>query len=136
MHSVSHPPKVRKVSRRRCAAVAAGLIALIARAFWPVHQNDFIVYDDPSYVTENPFVTDGLTEASFRWAFTAMHSSNWHPLTWLSHMLDCQLFGPNFVIIADNARDRATVQGQREIAQKNAELLDLYRSGKAFHQTP
>jgi hypothetical protein len=53
----------------------------------------FINYDDPVYVTENPHVRGGLTWEGVRWAFTAAHDGNWIPLTWLSHMLDCQLFG-------------------------------------------
>ena len=64
-------------------------------AFWPVTDNGFINYDDPFYVTNNPDVNGGLTARSVKWAFTAMHASNWHPLTWLTHMLDCELFGLN-----------------------------------------
>ena len=56
---------------------------------------DFINYDDPQYVTSNPYVMLGLSFDGIRWAFTSIHASNWHPLTWLSLMLDCQLFGPN-----------------------------------------
>src|SRR5262249_59190899 len=53
----------------------------------------FVEYDDAEYVTENPLVGRGLTLAGWRWAWTTFHACNWHPLTWLSHMLDCQLFG-------------------------------------------
>jgi len=52
-------------------------------------------YDDGSYITENPLVRDGFSLRGVTWAFTEPHSANWHPLTWLSHMLDCQLFGLN-----------------------------------------
>ncbi len=71
------------------ALLAAGVLALYARtgAF------DFVNYDDPSYVTHNPAIRDGLSASGLRWAFTQFHSSNWHPLTWLSHMLDVELFG-------------------------------------------
>ena len=62
-------------------------------AFEPVRLNDFIYYDDDQYVTDNPHVQAGLTRDSIIWAFTTDTASNWHPLTWLSHMLDCQLFG-------------------------------------------
>jgi len=58
-----------------------------------VRQHGFVLYDDPEYVTENPQVQAGLTLSGVRWAFVTFHASNWHPLTWLSHMLDCQLFG-------------------------------------------
>jgi tetratricopeptide (TPR) repeat protein len=69
------------------------LVAAILAAFWPVLDCDFISYDDPFYVTSNSHVRHGLSWEAFRWAMTAMHSSNWHPLTWISHMLDCSLFG-------------------------------------------
>jgi len=68
------------------AAVTFGVYARIG-------GHDFINYDDPSYVTKNPRVTDGLTVDGVVWAFTGSHSSNWHPLTSMSHMLDVQLFG-------------------------------------------
>jgi tetratricopeptide (TPR) repeat protein len=64
-------------------------------AFEPVRNNAFVTYDDDSYVTKNPQVQAGLTWSSIIWAFTEFHAANWHPLTWLSHMLDCELFGPN-----------------------------------------
>lgn len=62
-------------------------------AFGQVRRNDFINLDDDKYVTENPQVKAGITRQSVYWAFTSSHAANWHPLTWLSHMLDCQLFG-------------------------------------------
>ena len=62
-------------------------------AFWQVNECDFINYDDPSYVTENFHVKSGITLRSIRWAFTTGYSANWHPVTWMSHMLDVQLFG-------------------------------------------
>ncbi|MCC6487018.1 MAG: tetratricopeptide repeat protein [Candidatus Hydrogenedentes bacterium] len=56
-------------------------------------QGDFVSYDDGVYVTENAFVQSGLNARSVAWAFTNGHSGNWQPLTWLSHMLDCEVFG-------------------------------------------
>jgi Flp pilus assembly protein TadD len=53
----------------------------------------FVSYDDPEYVAGNPYVRAGLTRAGLFWALTTGHAGNWHPLTWLSHMLDCQLYG-------------------------------------------
>ena len=73
--------------------ICALLVALTVGAYWPVHQNEFINYDDQQYITENPHVLSGLTWQGFLWAFRTGHASNWHPLTWLSHMLDVQLFG-------------------------------------------
>ena len=68
-----------------------GLLALVT--FWPVLRHDFINYDDPEYVTENLQVQRGLTWEGVNWAFQTKHAGNWHPLTWLSHMLDVQLYG-------------------------------------------
>ena len=61
--------------------------------FLPTVRHDFVTYDDPDYVTTNPHVQSGLTRDAVVWAFRTGHSGNWHPLTWLSHMLDCQLYG-------------------------------------------
>jgi tetratricopeptide (TPR) repeat protein len=58
-----------------------------------VRDHVFITFDDDLYVTANPMVRAGLTWQGVKWAFTTLHSSNWHPLTWLSHMLDAQLYG-------------------------------------------
>jgi len=63
--------------------------------YWQVLDSDFINYDDNEYVTENIRVHKGVTFDSLTWAFTSSHSSNWHPLTWISHMIDCQLYGLN-----------------------------------------
>jgi tetratricopeptide (TPR) repeat protein len=68
-----------------------GLLVLLA--YLPAAWNDFVDYDDSDYVTANARVQSGLTWANLAWAFTTGHASNWHPLTWLSHMLDWRLFG-------------------------------------------
>jgi protein O-mannosyl-transferase len=70
--------------------LAAGTFALFA----PALKFGFLNYDDPDYVTKNAHVQSGLGLDNFVWAFTKSYSANWHPLTWISHMLDCQLFGP------------------------------------------
>ena len=62
-------------------------------AFWQVNHCDFINYDDPSYVTENIHIRHGITTEAIRWAFTTDYAANWHPVTWISHMLDVELFG-------------------------------------------
>jgi protein O-mannosyl-transferase len=80
---------------RRPAIIAAFLIIASVAAYWPVRHAQFINFDDPVYVTNNPKVFHGLTTVGVGWAFTTFHGSNWHPLTWLSHMLDCQVFGEN-----------------------------------------
>ncbi len=74
------------------------LIALLvflgtAAVFWPVTNLGFINFDDPDYVTENPPVLQGVSSQGVAWAFTTGHAANWHPVTWLSHMLDCELYG-------------------------------------------
>ena len=75
----------------------AGTILLVAilAVFAKVAWHDFIVFDDGIYITSNSHVQRGLTGKSIRWAFTSMEASNWHPLTWLSHMLDYELYGLN-----------------------------------------
>ncbi len=72
-------------------ALFFGTLLLFSRGL----RHDFVDYDDPDYVTRNPHVQAGLTAATVRWAFTTGTAGNWHPLTWLSHALDWQLFGPN-----------------------------------------
>jgi tetratricopeptide (TPR) repeat protein len=61
--------------------------------YLPVSRNDFVNYDDPGYITSNAHVQNGLTLDGIGWAFRSGHASNWHPVTWLSHMLDVELFG-------------------------------------------
>ena len=73
--------------------VCLALTITTLASFWQVQQNEFINFDDLIYIAHNPNVRDGLTSNSFSWAFTTSYASNWHPLTWLSHMLDCQLYG-------------------------------------------
>jgi protein O-mannosyl-transferase len=80
-------------NRSRAVVVAAVLCLLTLGTFWPVFSHDFINYDDPDYVTENPHVQRGLTWAEAVWALRTRHAGNWHPVTWLSHMLDGQLYG-------------------------------------------
>lgn len=74
---------------------ALGLITATLIVYAPVRHYGFVAIDDPAYVTENPHISNGLTWHSIVWAFTSGYASNWHPLTWLSHMLDVQLFGMN-----------------------------------------
>jgi protein O-mannosyl-transferase len=71
------------------------LAAATLLAYEPILQSEFITYDDGSYITQNPPVLSGINGTSMAWAFTAFHSGNWHPVTWISHMVDCQLFGVN-----------------------------------------
>ena len=76
--------------------LALALIGLITvSVYWPVLQNGFIDFDDDVYVTINSAVRQGLTLKGLIWSFTTFHAANWHPLTWLSHMLDIELFDLN-----------------------------------------
>ncbi len=72
-----------------CLLLAAGTLAV----FWPVTGCDFVNFDDPDYFSSNVHVRAGLTWNGVAWAFRTVHASNWHPLTWLSLMLDAELFG-------------------------------------------
>jgi len=82
--------KVRDPARARLYICL--LLALVTVAvYWPVLRNGFVSYDDPDYVTMNGRVQAGLNPASVSWAFRSI-SGNWHPLTWLSHMLDCSRY--------------------------------------------
>jgi tetratricopeptide (TPR) repeat protein len=75
--------------------IVLALIAINIVIYAPTLQHGFSNYDDPFYVRDNTEVSHGLTGQGVIWAFTATHAANWHPLTWLSHMLDVQLFGMN-----------------------------------------
>jgi protein O-mannosyl-transferase len=78
------------------ALLGALLVAIVLLLYLPVIHHDFIkLWDDDAYVTDNPHVVSGLKITNIAWAFTSFEQSNWHPVTWLSHMLDCQLFGLN-----------------------------------------
>jgi tetratricopeptide (TPR) repeat protein len=73
--------------------VYLALIGVTFAIYSKVLKFEFTLYDDPQYVTSNPHVLSGLNRENLSWALTTGHASNWHPVTWLSHMLDIQLFG-------------------------------------------
>ncbi len=79
--------------RRNVLLVCLFLVVATVGVYWQVAGNGFVNFDDPDYVSANPRVQSGLNSESVRWAFTALYSSNWHPVTWLSHMLDSQIYG-------------------------------------------
>ncbi len=80
-------------NRHRNLAVCVGLAVLTLIAFWQAIHAQFVAFDDGLYVTRNPHLQ--LSPANITWAFTSSYAGNWHPLTWLSHMVDVQLFGLN-----------------------------------------
>ena len=75
--------------------IMLGLAVVTLAIYAQVIGHQFITLDDPTYIQENSMVNHGLTRAGLAWAFTTFHVANWHPLTWISHMVDCQLFGMN-----------------------------------------
>lgn len=79
--------------RERRALVAAGLVVAVLVVYAGVWAFDYVTYDDLAYVVRNPMVNRGLTLEGIAWAFSSSHASNWHPLTWISLMLDVSLFG-------------------------------------------
>jgi protein O-mannosyl-transferase len=83
------------VQTQRTTVALIGLLLFLGTLalYYPALQNGFVNYDDPAYVTSNWHVQQGVTSSSLKWAFTSTSEANWHPLTWISHMLDVQLFG-------------------------------------------
>src|SRR5208283_650396 len=71
------------------------LTVAVLVSYSPVIHNGFLNHNDYAYITQNPHLRAGLTWTTVKWAFTTFDQANWHPLTWLSHALDCQLFGLN-----------------------------------------
>lgn len=80
-------------SKRTRGLICLALAIATFGVYWRVGGFDFINFDDPDYVTGNPMVKAGLSFKGLAWAFTHCYADNWHPLTWISHMLDCQIFG-------------------------------------------
>jgi protein O-mannosyl-transferase len=101
MHSTDNTtdtaaPKSSKLQLQALAMISFALAALVIALYLPALHNGFINYDDPDYVTHNPQVLHGLNWDNVKWAFgTSNPAANWHPLTWMSHMLDVQVFGMN-----------------------------------------
>ena len=104
-HDRPAPPTVegnpRKRDVRTAAVVCLFLLLAVVLVFGQTLRNGFVNIDDQDYVFRNNEVKRGLTPQGVYWAFTANYSYNWHPLTWLSHMVDCQFYGPH----ANSGRD-------------------------------
>lgn len=81
--------------QRRTVLCCLLLTAAVLVSSNRITKNGFVNYDDNRYISENPHLRAGLTTETFKWAFTTYEQANWHPLTWLSHALDCGLFGLN-----------------------------------------
>ena len=80
-------------TRTAMAGFVLALVALTIVAFWPMRRNQFIFFDDEDYLVQNAVVKRGLTFDGVVLAFTKSYAANWHPLTWVSHMIDVDLFG-------------------------------------------
>lgn len=95
---LSNSPSLPTTNRRRVIAAllpVAAIVVLTQIAYAPLWRNDLVHYDDYVYVVDNPPVASGLDWESVKWAFrTDERTGNWHPLTWLSHMVDASIFGP------------------------------------------
>ncbi len=85
----------RLTQKQLSTAICLVLAAVTLLVYLPVLHNGFINYDDPDYITNNPHVRAGLTLQGLVWAFQIGYAAYWQPLTWISHMVDCQLFGLN-----------------------------------------
>ncbi len=85
-----------RLTRNQLRGVICLTLALVtAVLYWPLLHHGFVSLDDEAYITANPHVQSGLTGRGFVWAFQIGYAAYWHPLTWISHMLDCQLYGLN-----------------------------------------
>jgi protein O-mannosyl-transferase len=82
-------------ARRHTAILCLLLVAATLGFYNPIVRNHFIAFDDSPYIVANPPVQHGLTWGTVRWSFTTFHAGYWHPVTWLSHALDCQIFHLN-----------------------------------------
>src|SRR6202140_307957 len=80
---------------RRTLVLSLALVLLTVLVYWGIGNNAFINFDDNQYITDNFQVKSGLSWDTVKWAFVTYDAANWHPLTWLSHALDSQLFGLN-----------------------------------------
>jgi tetratricopeptide (TPR) repeat protein len=86
-------PRFKNGRRGSTLVIGFMLCAITLAVYWQVGNHQFLNFDDNVYVTGNPHVTGGITGRNIVWAFTSVDAGNWHPLTWLSHMTDAQLFG-------------------------------------------
>ena len=75
--------------------IMLALAALTAAVYAPLRHSEFVAFDDPVYVSENPHIAGGITWQGVSWALTSGYAANWHPVTWLSHMIDVEFFGWN-----------------------------------------
>ena len=87
----------------RPRVISLALAVVTVAVFWSVWDFQFLNYDDGDYVAENRAVQQGISVRSLAWAFTTGHAANWHPVTWVSHMADCSLFGAWAMLLCASA---------------------------------
>ncbi len=88
-------PRQSGVFERLDIWICVALATVVMAVYSSVASHQFLLFDDPDYIPKNPQVLAGLTGSGIAWAFTSIHAGNWFPLTWISLMVDCQLFGAN-----------------------------------------
>ena len=86
-------PAAKSIKNQWCVPICVVLALATIILYWPATRDSFINFDDDAYITDNPHVSRGLTWSGVVWAFSSGYADNWHPLTWISHMTDCSLFG-------------------------------------------
>ncbi len=84
---------MQRMKERRTFLLGAGLTLVTLALYWPVVGHEFVVLDDNLYVTENAWVQKGVCWESVKWALTTTDAANWHPVTWISHLVDSSLYG-------------------------------------------
>jgi tetratricopeptide (TPR) repeat protein len=99
------------------------LVAINLALFASVRNHDFVNFDDPDYVTDNSVVKQGLTLDGVAWAFTTPYAANWHPLTWLSHMLDIEDMGN---VLTEQGKFDAALKQYREALRINPGLVQAH----------
>ncbi len=95
MNSSPSEPAAAPVGGKKFTLICLALALVTAALYWPITRNGFINFDDDEYIVGNPHITSGLTWTNVVWAFKSGEAANWHPLTWISHMADCDLFQLN-----------------------------------------
>ena len=94
MSEIEVQPAAPSPTAVRDRLIVLGLILITLACYWPVGTADFVNYDDNRYITDNPTVQRGLTMEGIKYAFTSPDGGYWHPITWISHMIDVELYGP------------------------------------------
>jgi tetratricopeptide (TPR) repeat protein len=95
MNSSPSDPAAAPAGGKTLTLICLALALVTAALYWPITRNGFVNFDDEMYIVDNPHITSGLTWTNVVWAFQSGEQANWHPLTWMSHMVDCDLYELN-----------------------------------------